>query len=332
MSAQLIRYHRGADSPEVDDGWLDLTDYDVLPRDLTRSLHGTSCVQIDDPFSFPFEDAGSSLWEAPLLVRLPDVSPEECIDLFDRVLFRHLTVCDLLAVDDSLVDPLRLRYGYARSMFVPSDHRIDPEMLDTAARVADELRRRHSTLYTEWPLPTVAYKRRLVCVDQAIRKAVGEASVVGGRPRTELHGWHVRRFVPSAWGELTRIVERRPIALDRLALDYQPTSVGLIGSGAPVPPLGTDVGIGVDHLRQSSTTAIRRGLSLLFGSVQVGGRLVLVETFDGSLRPDDFVDILLDISTHRLVLQDLQVMACEDDAASTTAVYILTKIGERVNV
>lgn len=331
MISDLVRYRPTGVGSDGGEGLSDLTDYDVLPPALNRALDGASHIEIDDPLSFPFEDAGPSFWETPLLVRLPDMTFDACVDLFDRLLFRRLTVCDQVAAPKPLVAPLSRRYGFPRSMFVPLDHRPDPDVLDVAARVTAELRRRHSTLYTEWPLPSMPYKRRLLQVDRAVRQAVDETPVIGGsKPAVELHGWHVRRLIPAAWGDLIRVVERRPIALERLALDYQPSSLDIVGPGSPVQPLGTDVGIGVDHLRQSSDRAIERGLSLLFGSVQVGGRLVLVETFDGARSPDEFVDLLLEVSTHRLILQDLHILGCDDDQASTTAVFVLTKIGKWV--
>lgn len=331
MTAHLVRYGPQRPAGEVEAGFTGLTDYDVLPRALNPALDGATYVEIDDPLSFPFDDVGPAFWETPLLIRLPDIAFEDCVYLFDRLLFRRLTVCDQLAAPDVLAAPLRRRYGFGRSMFVPPDHQPDLEALETASQVAEELWRRRSTLYTEWPLPTLAYKSRLVQVDRAVRRAVDEVRVIGGgRPTIELHGWHVRRLIPAAWGDLVRIVERRPISTERIRLDYEASSFTLCAPGTPVAPLASSVAIGVDHLRQSSGRAIERGLALMFRSVQVGGRLVLVETFDSTWRPDDFVDVLLEVSTHRLVLQDMWIAACDGDEAPTTAVFVVTKIGNQV--
>ena len=326
MTIQLVRY-----SPDVvGDGEaspaIAVTDYDVLPGAPMQTFTAAGHIHIDDPLSFPFEDVGRGFWDVPLLVRLPDIAFDDCVALLDHLLCR-LTVCDQLAVPDALVERLIQHYGFGRSMFVDSERL--PGVGDfEAARRAAELQDRLSTPYSEWPLPTVISKRRLREVNRLVRDAVAETPVADGRrPSVELHGWNVRRLVPAVWDGLTRVVERRPIALERLQLDYPGGRFERCGPTSSVRTSGCDVGVGVDHLRLSADHAVEQNLSLLFASVQVGGRLVLLETFDGGRRPTDFIDMLLEISTHRLTLHDVQMPAVEGDDVSTTGLFVMNKIG-----
>lgn len=330
MTLQLVRYSPEGPVNGGDPDTVNLTEYDVLPRTLKTTLARADRVEIDDPLSFPFEDAGPELWDLPLLVRLPDLTFDDCLDLFDRLLLQRLTVCDQLAAPDSLVAPLMRHYGFNRSMFVGPDHEPMAGDLEAVARIDGDLGASRSPRKSEPSLPTVASKRPLVRLDRAVRKAVaGAAATGGGMPSIELHGWDVRRLIPAVWNDLIRVVERRPSALERLGFEYPLPGFELDGPGSPVRPRATDVGVGVDHLRQSSHHAIEQSLSLLFASVQVGGRLVLLETFDGDPGPHGFVDLLLEVSTHRLILQELMIVTGDDDV-STTALFVLNKIGSWV--
>jgi len=327
---RMITYDPEADDP-FDGDLLRLTDYDVLPDALAANLAGGRHFEIRDPLSFPFEDVGPDFWTTPLLVRLPDISGEDARSLFDELLFRRLTVCDLLTASVGLRDQLQQHYGFPKSMFVAADHRRSARDLEIADRVAVELRRRHSPLYSEWPLATPAYKERLVVATDALSRAIAEARPgPSASPTVELRGWNVRRFVPSVWSGLRRIVEYRPIIRDRLAVDHGETGVALVAPGKDVKPLGVDVGVGIDHLKLAGAGTAQRRLRSLFQSVQSGGRLVLVETFDGDRRPNDYIDLLLEVSTHRLVMESVSVLSCPDDEVASAAVFSLTKLGRRV--
>ena len=305
-----------------------LSDYDVLPSRLGSAFDDCVHIEIDDPLSFPFEDAPRVFWETPLHISLPRIDFETCVALFDEVMLRRLTVCDRLDAPNELIEPLAARYGFPRSMFVEPGEGRDRRTFIVADRLATELQRRRSTLYSDPPIPAVEYKRRLMAVDSILRRAVDGVPVVGVR-RVELHGWNVGRFVPAVWGDLTRVVERRAIAVERLGHDYpSDTLPRLHDRRAEV--IGSAIGVGIDHLRIAGSDSIHRALSDLFNTVQSTGRLVLVETFGAKWSPDQFIDLLLDVSCHRLVLHDMHLLSGPGDRAATTAVFELTKIGQKV--
>lgn len=307
-----------------------LDDYQVLPADLSHNLGGAAHFEIADPLSFPFEDVADSFWDIPLLIRLPDLSLDDCVNLFGQPLLTNLTVCDVLSASPELTAGLQRSFGFPRSMFVDDDYRRATFEIKTAHRVAVELRRRRSNLYTEWPLPTTAYKQRLVLADRAIRKAVTGYVGPVHQPRIEVHGWNVRRFVPAVWSGLTRVVERRPVIRRRLQTEYEGVGLPIGSMKQPLAALGSEVVVGIDNLKLYGLHQVRRALTDLMATVQTGGRVILFESFVDNHRPDDFVDLVLDAATHRVTLNEVRVLACSDDEVATAAVFELNRIGGRI--
>ena len=287
------------------EGALMIGDHDVLPPDLGQHLDHADHIEVRDPLSFPFEDAPPPFWTTPLLVRLPDINPDDLVSLLDEPLLGKLTVCDLLSASDLLRDALQHRYGFPRSMFVPTVYQPTPRSIVLARRVDNELARRQAMTHGEWPLRTARYKRHLVAVTAEVTRSVDtHVPQPGVKPRVEVHGWGVRRFLPAVWNGLERVCEQRPAARALLGSDYpsRPFSVPL--RPANREPLGTDIALGVDHLRLAGSGTAKRAIETLFRSLQSGGRLILVESFDGAVRPEDYIDMLLDASVHRLTLHD----------------------------
>ena len=92
-----------------------LSEWDVLPAQLTAALERTSALVVMDLFSFPFESMTGDLRDVPLVLVLPEGFDAAFLStVFGRPLFEHLGFFDRVATRDSVLwEELRREYGWA---------------------------------------------------------------------------------------------------------------------------------------------------------------------------------------------------------------------------
>jgi len=97
-----------------------LSDWDVLPSQLSAALERASALVVLDMFSFPFESLSGDLQDVPLIVLLPaQLDAGFLTTVFGRAAFARLGFFDRVAVGDAgLWERLRLRYGWTEGQRV----------------------------------------------------------------------------------------------------------------------------------------------------------------------------------------------------------------------
>src|SRR5919202_934873 len=110
-------YYAGRFSEKVTDAGLPedhtvLSDWDVLPSQLSSALERASILVVLDMFSFPFESLTGDLEDVPLILLLPTGFDADFLaTVFGRAAFSRLGFFDRIAVaEDDLWDELRRRY------------------------------------------------------------------------------------------------------------------------------------------------------------------------------------------------------------------------------
>ena len=116
-----------------------LSDWDVLPAQLSSALERASILVVLDMFSFPFESLTGDLVDVPLILLLPTGFDAEFLaTVFGRAAFLRLGFFDRIAAsDDDVWDKLRRRYNLTEGQRVEvEDGR--PERAVTEIRAALE--------------------------------------------------------------------------------------------------------------------------------------------------------------------------------------------------
>jgi SAM-dependent methyltransferase len=111
-------FYAGRFSEEVTDAGLPgdhtvLSDWDVLPPQLSSALQRASILVVLDMFSFPFESLTGDLEDVPLILLLPTgLDANFLATVFGRTAFSRLGFFDRIATpDDDAWDDLRRMYG-----------------------------------------------------------------------------------------------------------------------------------------------------------------------------------------------------------------------------
>ena len=112
-------FYAGRFSEEVTEAGLPgdhtiLSDWDVLPAQLSSALEQASILVVLDIFSFPFESLTGDLEDMPLILLLPTGFDADFLaTVFGRAAFSKLGFFDrIAAADDDLWAELRLRYDW----------------------------------------------------------------------------------------------------------------------------------------------------------------------------------------------------------------------------
>ena len=118
-------FYAGRFSEEVTDAGLPgdhtvLSDWDVLPPQLSAALERASILVVLDMFSFPFESLTGDLEDVPLILLLPTGFDANFLStVFGKAAFSRLGFFDRIAApDDNAWDELRDRYGLAEGQRV----------------------------------------------------------------------------------------------------------------------------------------------------------------------------------------------------------------------
>jgi SAM-dependent methyltransferase len=117
-SVEYPVFYAGRFSEEVADAGLPgdhivLSDWEVLPAQLSSALERASILVVLDMFSFPFESLTGDLEDVPLILLLPTgFEPDFLVTVFGRAAFSRLGFFDqIAAADDDLWAELRRRYS-----------------------------------------------------------------------------------------------------------------------------------------------------------------------------------------------------------------------------
>jgi ubiquinone/menaquinone biosynthesis C-methylase UbiE len=136
-------FYAGRFSEEVTDAGLPgdhtvLSDWDVLPPQLSSALQRASILVVLDMFSFPFESLTGDLLDVPLILLLPEGFDANFLaTVFGKPAFSKLGFFDRVAVaDDDLWDELRRRYGFSQGQRVEVE---DGHPEHAAAEIGDAL-------------------------------------------------------------------------------------------------------------------------------------------------------------------------------------------------
>lgn len=97
------------------EGYVLLSDWDVLPAQLADTTRGATSLVVLDLFSFPFEALTETQWNIPLILVLPSGFDVEFLTaVFGQAVFGRLDFFDRVATADRDVwEALRRRYGWA---------------------------------------------------------------------------------------------------------------------------------------------------------------------------------------------------------------------------
>lgn len=341
--ALALHYHGSKPRPTIPSAEaIVLGDYDVMPSALLDHIAGVERLDISDPLSFPFEDLSAQAWTVPLTIHLPGEGlvgsdAASLIALFGRQVFARLTVLDSISATDAAWNSLQQTYGWPNSMRVaPQTFSTNTEVQDanTIEAKRDRLSLSGDTGYDCYPIRSAAGKERLVAVCSVLDRNLSQARQKLYRDAAlQLHGRHTSAYVAVMGPGLTTIVEHVPVERLRLAANHPGPPFEIVDLGSSAAPHLTesaDIVTGIGNLTRSKRTEVEHAFETMFSSLRVGGTLIIAERLDGECGPNDLIEILLDVSNHDLVMDDMETVKVSSDKAHSFAVLAFTKLGTPV--
>ena len=320
--------------PGVLDAW------DVRSTRLDDVLKRASELVVADLFSFPFEALQGPRLDVPLVLVLPQGFDAEFLtDVFGAVAFGRLGFFDRVATaDGALWGKLRRRYGWA------SGQRFEigaggPE--GAAGEVAGILEAEKNRPDRDGPIP---HRTRFAKTRHRVQDAVlgpQFAAARGIRDTSvpfEVLGVGAGRWATSFDPTRTRFVGASADgdAVEEARQEFPNVRFDLLGDDLVLPygDESFDMTFSVEIMHRKPTPARRALLSEMWRVTRPGGRLIFLEEFVSSRRPDvypmpvrKFVRLLLEATSGQIVLEHVESLRYPDDDLVRGGLISLSRLG-----
>lgn len=323
-----------------------LSDWDVLPAQLSAALQEASALVVLDPLSFPYETMPAEGWNLPLVLFLPPEHDAGFVqDILDEPVLRRMGFFDRLVVrDDDLWEALRSRHRWSGCQRLPVGGETPEEAaaeilarLETGAPPAEVV-----------PCPSV----RSLHLDKAVHRAQSGAlnpqfvaargEVAEDAPLDVLEvgagdGRWAASFDPAATRFCGVDFEEGRVSAARA--NFPDRRFDLAGPDLLLPheDESFDLVFCVDTLNRHPAPARRTLLSEMWRVARVGGRLVFLEDFvagrrigGSAARPMSvlrFVDLLLEATNGQVVLEHVQSLRYPRDDVVRGGVISVSRLG-----
>lgn len=352
-------FNRVRDKGLLEEGKL-LSDWDVSSIRLHAAVREASSLVILDLFSFPFEAITGELESVPLVLVLPQGYDVTFLTtVFGAPAFERLGFFDRVATDDdALWEELRQKYGWATGQQVKIAASSPEEMLGTL-------------LETEQP----ASPTPLVGLGNGVHSGSPRHwSPRGGRGGSSLdkavHRAQAAVIEPQFVTAIGESVESAPFEVlelgagsGRWAMSFDLTRTRYIGldtsddmvhaARANIPEahferLGNDLVVPYDDesfdltfcvtfMQQNPTPAKRALLSEMWRVTRPAGRLMFLEDFVASKRPDGsgahtmsvlaFVEVFLEATSGQIVLEHIESLRYPNEGFVRGGLLAVSKLG-----
>ncbi len=295
---------------------------DALPHKLTGVLDRANKLVFLDLPSFPFEAMTADHWDVPMVVVLPSGSDaDSLISTSGSVLFERLGIFDRIVAQDSGVwEELRRRYRWTESQRVPATGE-DPG--DIAAAVC--------ALLTAEPPSTLKADDTDPRFNKALHRVQAAALAARFAAAREKRGTSVPldvlevgagagRWASSFDPTNTRFVgiDPREELVGAARANFPDQRFDLLGSDLlfPYEDESFDLVFSVTVMHHNPAPARRTLLSEMWRVTRPGGRLLFLENFVFSRRPEEqaiypmlvteFVDLILDATAGQVALEHVE--------------------------
>ncbi len=320
-----------------------LTDWDVLPRSLSRAVDSASELILFDPASFPYEQLDETGRDLPLTVVLPDaLSGEDSRLLFGQPVLESLTVFDRVAGTAEQFDRFAAdRFGWHQ--WIDTDRRSAPDVVGDAIAGARENRLLFEQLVVHgdtdlvWPVPTTSAKARHRVLRRHVSSGIARARRT--RPETSdyvgiLVGGGFARWVPEMLAHCNRVVA------------VEPNRAMWIRGSSSFPQvdfrqLGPQMRLAVERerfelvvvdigLNGRSPDQRREVLEGAYSALRPGGSLMVIEKLVSPTAEYGARDLERDVAAaahHALVLDDARAVQLPGETHHTHVVLQASKLG-----
>lgn len=283
-----------------------LSEWDVLPTQLTSIMEKASFLVVLDPLSFPFEVMTEEQWNVPLFVALPDYDADSLVSIFGTALLEKLEPFDRVATPDpALWEDLRLRYSWPQNQHV-SIETSDPE--ETASKLlsihgdADHDLRTAKTMYR------------------------AEAQVLRSRfsDSLEISNFETYRVLEIGTGhhlwassfDLSAVqfagVYEDENTIQKARQDFPGCSFTPLNDSLSSEDGSFDLSFSVNFMQVQSDSFRRALISEMWRVTRPGGRLLFFEDFvngefeKGFLSATEFLESVLEATSGRVVLDHVE--------------------------
>lgn len=286
-----------------------LSEWDVLPTELTSIMEKASFLVVLDPLSFPFEAITEEQWNVPLFVVLPDYDADSLVSIFGTAFFEKLEPFDRVATTDpALWEDLRRRYSWPQNRYVSIETSEPKEtaskLLSTLGDANHDLRTAKTTYRTE----ARALRSRF---SDSLETSTGETHQV-----LEIGTGH--RIWASSFDlsavQFTGAYEDG-VAIEKAHQDFPEYSFIPLDDRLSFEDGSFDLSFSVNFMQIQLDSVRRVLISEMWRVTRPGGRLLFFEDFvirrlngqEGSfLSATEFLESVIEASSGRVVLDHVE--------------------------